>query len=221
MSIRMKTLLPTGLLLIGLAACDQTPPAEIDPVDTTQVESTDVDTPVEPVIEEPIAAPLPAGERTNRPDAPAAPGLRVDLATATPATPEGMSFTPTQADTGLFTGDASVEDSRPNGAIANAVTIQLPDEWEASASGNRIRVTLKARASAPTTFAVGYSSENVGNSGWRTFEADETYNVFRFRYRVRDMTEANGDFIGILANTTGTDSTLEIAYIDFEIEDAE
>ena len=99
-----------------------------------------------------------------------------------------------------------------NGA-ANAVssgttdgyTLRAPDTFEAAASGRRIAVSVIARAAdAPKSrFAMAYSTNDVGNSGWRWQDAGPDWALHTFEYDVPVMNRGNGDFIGILPEPAG------------------
>lgn len=99
-------------------------------------------------------------------------------------------------------------------AVSSGVTggysILLSDEVEAAASGQHITVRVIARASGSvqSRFAVAYSTNEVGNSGWRWFNAYKTWAVYTMEYDVPTMKNGNGDFVGILPGSeenSGTD----------------
>ena len=84
-------------------------------------------------------------------------------------------------------------------------SLKVPDEVEKAASGNKITVQAIARATtgAESRFALAYSTNEVGNSGWRWFTVGEGWSIIAFEYAVPPMIKGNGDFIGILAGSTG------------------
>ena len=63
-------------------------------------------------------------------------------------------------------------DAASNGAT-DAYSIRLPDKIEASASGRLISVNVVARAARcpKSRFAIAYSTNDAGNSGWHWREA--------------------------------------------------
>jgi hypothetical protein len=80
-------------------------------------------------------------------------------------------------------------------------SIRVPDSLEAAASGKRVRVTVSARAARGTDaaeFSVAYSTNEVGNSGWRKFTASHQFAPKSFEFDVAIMKNGNGDYVGIL-----------------------
>ena len=71
---------------------------------------------------------------------------------------------------------------------------------EAAASGKRVRVSVNARAARANTadFSVAYSTNEVGNSGWRKFTAGNQFEIKSFEFDVPPMREGKGDFVGVL-----------------------
>jgi len=92
-----------------------------------------------------------------------------------------------------------------SGGMTGGYSLRVPDEFEAAASGKTITVTAVARAAAATTrFALAYSTNEVGNSGWRWFDATTEWSAFEMSYAVPKMKAGKGDFIGLLAGPAGT-----------------
>ena len=87
--------------------------------------------------------------------------------------------------------------------LTGGYCIRLPDEIERQASGRRISVKVSARASNGNTarFAIAYSTNEVGNSGWHWFDAGVDWADYSFIYSVNEMKAGNGDFVGLLAGT--------------------
>jgi hypothetical protein len=85
-------------------------------------------------------------------------------------------------------------------------SIQVSDALELRASGNPIRVRIVARAAdaAPhSTFAIAYSTNEVGNTGWRRHSALPEWKIFELNYDVPPMKAGRGDFIGLLPDREG------------------
>lgn len=85
-------------------------------------------------------------------------------------------------------------------------SLQVPDSFEHTASGKGILIRIIARAGAQADvarFALAYSTNEVGNSGWRWFEAQRQWSLFETFYSVPPMKAGNGDFIGILPAGAG------------------
>lgn len=81
----------------------------------------------------------------------------------------------------------------------NAISFKIPDEVEQAVSGSKIRVDVLAKSTgSETPIAVAYSTNEVGNSYWRSMMATDQFQVMSFTYDVPPMAEGRGDFIGIL-----------------------
>ena len=105
----------------------------------------------------------------------------------------------------------------PSGTTGGC-SIRLPDQVEAAASGHHITVRIIARASGSdqSHFAVAYSTNEVGNSGWRKFTAGPEWSIHTMEYDVPVMKEGRGDFIGILPDSEGNPGT-EFCYFAITI----
>lgn len=88
-------------------------------------------------------------------------------------------------------------------------SIRLPHQIETAASGHRITVSVIARAASrdQSSFAVAYSTNEVGNSGWRWFNAGPEWSIYTMEYNVPVMKEGRGDFVGILPDREGNPGT--------------
>ncbi len=93
--------------------------------------------------------------------------------------------------------------------ITGGYSIRLPDAVEAEASGHRVTIKIAARAANVTRsrFALAYSTNEVGNSGWRWFDAAKEWSVYAVEWDVPTMRKGNGDFIGILPDVLGKPGT--------------
>lgn len=105
------------------------------------------------------------------------------------------------------------EDARSHGRT-QGVSFQVPDEVERSASGRLIEVIIIARSPQPATFRAAYSTREVGNSGWRELEVEDSWTAVSLTYTVRPMEEGAGDYIGVLPPT---ENVVEIAGIAVRI----
>jgi CBS-domain-containing membrane protein len=98
-------------------------------------------------------------------------------------------------------------------AVANGPTggysIRLPDTLETAASGRRVAVKVVARAAggARSRFALAYSTNEVGNSGWRWNTVGPEWSVVAMTFGVPVMKEGRGDFVGILPDADGRPGT--------------
>lgn len=66
---------------------------------------------------------------------------------------------------------------------------------KAQFSGRRIEITVQARARSGR-LGVAYSTNELGNSGWRTFELLPEWEDYTFEYDVPPMNLGRGDFVG-------------------------
>jgi hypothetical protein len=119
------------------------------------------------------------------------------------------------------TGYISLANGRTGAASTGATegySIRLPDAIEAAASGNFVLIEVVARAarSAQSRFALAYSTNEVGNSGWRWQSAGQEWSVFTLEYNVQVMKNGNGDFVGILPDVEGRAGT-EFCYLSVSI----
>ncbi len=99
-------------------------------------------------------------------------------------------------------------------------SLRVPDAFETAASGKQIRVSVVARAQEPAAegkFAVAYSTNEVGNSGWRWFDVSLQWRLLSMEYLVPTMERGCGDFIGILPDEPGK-AGIEIAAIAASIQ---
>ena len=80
-------------------------------------------------------------------------------------------------------------------------SIRVPDSIEAAASGERVQVTVNARSARGAElaeFSLAYSTNEVGNSGWRKFIVGQQFQPMSFEFDVPTMRSGNGDYVGIL-----------------------
>jgi hypothetical protein len=83
------------------------------------------------------------------------------------------------------------------GGSTGGVGVRLPDDFERDASGNQVRITVRASSADPgALLGVAYSTADVGNSGWQAFNLTPEPADFTFDYIVPAMQVGNGDFLG-------------------------
>lgn len=92
-----------------------------------------------------------------------------------------------------------------SGGVTNGYSIRLPDAVELAASGRQVCVKVVARAAEAggSRFAIAYSTNEVGNSGWRWRDATPEWSSFGMEFDVPVMKNGNGDFVGILPDVEG------------------
>lgn len=126
-------------------------------------------------------------------------------------TPTGMIST-MHVGTNGEAGYISLANGNPkatSAGVTGGYSIFLPYKVEAAASGHHITVHVIARASGSnqSQFAVAYSTNEVGNSGWHKFTAGPEWSVHTMEYNVPPMKEGRGDFVGILPDSEGNPGT--------------
>lgn len=78
-------------------------------------------------------------------------------------------------------------------------SMRVTDAFERAASGHKIQIRAVVRSSsAKTQIALAYSTNEVGNSGWRLFVTGPQWQVIEFEYAVPQMKAGMGDFIGLM-----------------------
>ena len=108
--------------------------------------------------------------------------------------------------------------SASSGKISEGYTVVLPDAFEANASGRTIRMTVLARAtSTPVNFKLAYSTNEVGNSGWKMFEAGVAFTEHTLEWAVPPMKDGRGDFAGIQPPLAG-EGTIDVAWLSLTIK---
>jgi hypothetical protein len=111
-------------------------------------------------------------------------------------------------------------DADPRG-LTEGYSIRLPEAFEQAASGRMVRIAVCVRSASgmnPAEFYAAYSTNEVGNSGWRRFEAGRRWQTFTFDYDVNLMVDGKGDFIGILPGGN-SGPAIDISYITAEVFD--
>jgi CBS domain-containing protein len=134
--------------------------------------------------------------------------------------PAGMvcsNFTDENTGTEYISLANGKSDAASNGPTAG-YSIRLPDTLEAAASGRSVSVNIVARAAdgAQSRFALAYSTNEVGNSGWRWLDAGPGWSLFTMKFKVPVMKNGRGDFVGILPDTEGRPGT-EFCYLSIEV----
>ncbi|WP_323761781.1 hypothetical protein [Maricaulis sp.] len=108
------------------------------------------------------------------------------------------------------------ESPAPHGRT-QGISLRLADTVEQMVSGHPIEITVIARGANPgTEYRAAYSTNDVGNSGWRDLAAGPDWEATTFRFNVQPIEAGGGDFIGILPPTSGD---VEIAAIAIRIAD--
>lgn len=116
-------------------------------------------------------------------------------------------FIPDQMDMSLIPiGDNYILDlSAASGDFPSAVNagphFRLAPDLEVAFSGQKLQITVRARASAETgaeAFEVNYLSGPEGSSGWQTFPLTPDFTDYHFQFRAPLASQERGvDFLGI------------------------
>ncbi|SFM05706.1 hypothetical protein [Nitrosomonas communis] len=140
-------------------------------------------------------------------------------ATTIPAGMSCVSYASTNGEVGYVTLVNGNPKALPSG-VTGGYSIRLPDQVETAASGHHITVHAIARASGSNQshFSIAYSTNDVGNSGWRKFIAGPEWSIHTMEYDVPVMKEGRGDFIGILPDSEGNPGT-ELCYLAINISE--
>ncbi|MDL4860819.1 host specificity factor TipJ family phage tail protein [Halomonas elongata] len=108
---------------------------------------------------------------------------------------------------GLQSGLVTSADSSPNPwGTDNAVYVRIPAGATEAFEGFEIAISIAARqpdTNAAAEFAVAYSTDGAGNSGWQHFTPDSTWNVFEFTYTVPEGASGSRDILRIWGDTSG------------------
>lgn len=107
---------------------------------------------------------------------------------------------------------------RRSGGRTSGAFMRLGSETEQAFSGQQIEVTLVVRG-ADATLDATYSTNDVGNSGWRSLSAGETFAARRFTYDVPQLDRGREDFLGLIPVGGAVDvSAIAIRVVDDEME---
>lgn len=108
---------------------------------------------------------------------------------------------------------SSLTTAKSSGAT-DGISIKVPISLAGKLEGKRIRVTISAargeNAGVPAPFAVAYSTEGAGNSGWRVFEADEQFKDFSMNYVVPRGAAGLPNYVAIWSDIAGRDTPLAV-----------
>lgn len=101
----------------------------------------------------------------------------------------------------LANGDPEAKSNGPT----EGFSIRVPETFEREVSAKMVRVQVLARSASPeaTRLAIAYSTNEVGNSRWRWRSVKPTWGLCKMDWKVPQMKEGHGDFIGILPDKHG------------------
>ena len=107
--------------------------------------------------------------------------------------------------------------ARSPGGLTSGFSFPLPAEFEQGASGQTVTIEIASRIAGGGTFAVAYSTNEVGNSGWQDMTATSEYTIQSVQYNVPALRNGSGDFLGIAPDPLATGQAVEIAWIKLSI----
>jgi len=112
-----------------------------------------------------------------------------------------------------------VEDESVGGHLFG-VTVELSEAMEAAASGKTVQVLIRGRMAGGVESGpvdVGYSTADVGNSGWQRLTFTDEMSVQMFEYDVPEMNRGRGDFLGILPDPDNAGNVFALHGVAFKI----
>lgn len=94
---------------------------------------------------------------------------------------------------------------------------RLEEGFEARAAGQAVRVSVTMSGPAGGVAALAYSTNDLGNSGWRPFALTQEPVAHSFDYTLPPLVHGNGDFVGIDPDPEGAGHSVVIHDIHIEI----
>ncbi len=131
------------------------------------------------------------------------------------------NLSPVSFDNGVVSLVSSAKSPRPDGSISEAFAI-IPRDLESLFSGKMITITVEAKQmtdNPSSEFALTYSTNENGNSGWRIFKPTEEYATFQYDYSVPKLPDGakfNADYLGIYADTLGSGGGIDIRKVEIK-----
>lgn len=103
--------------------------------------------------------------------------------------------------------------------VTNGARVEIDEKTAMAYSGRRVRVSCYAKqpaTGAAAEFAVAYSTNDAGNSGWQKFVPTTAWQKFSFLYDVPEASVAGTDWLGIWGDTSGTGLGVLVDYLTIE-----
>lgn len=108
--------------------------------------------------------------------------------------PEGLGW---EADGGGYLLTGTLDELPDSSGFTGGVALEIPTGTATVLSGHSVEVFVVASAPQTSEFALAYSTNDDGDSGWHRFEAGETPQAFTFTFDVPAIEAGSGDYIGI------------------------
>ncbi len=119
-----------------------------------------------------------------------------DIVTEDINVPPGVIFNPVAVDGTRVLEISAVPAEAPPTQKTGGVSVRMSDDFENRASGNQLPVTVRAYSEQPSAhLGVAYSTNEVGNSGWREFPLTTEAADYEFVYNVAPKQAGLGDFL--------------------------
>lgn len=95
--------------------------------------------------------------------------------------------------------------------ITGGYYLEIPASFADVFSGKTVQIKVKARSTdAVSDFSLGYSTFQVGHSGWQAFIPTASWAWYTFTYAVPPQSSSGPDFFGLQGNTNGTIDISEV-----------
>lgn len=113
----------------------------------------------------------------------------------------------------------------PSSGKTGGTFTRVPEDFERGAAGRMVRVTVTAKSAVEkpsSAFAVAYSTNSNGNSGWTEFQVTPAIEEFSFEYKLPNLVDPSaskleGDFLGINADLLGRGSGIVVSSVKLEV----
>lgn len=121
-----------------------------------------------------------------------------DVVTEDINVPQGVTFNPVEIDGARVMEIAGVPATATSAQKTGGVSIRMSDDFENRVSGNQLLVTVRAYSEqAGARLGIAYSTNDVGNSGWREFPLTSAPADYQIVYNVPAKQAGLGDFLGL------------------------
>jgi hypothetical protein len=100
---------------------------------------------------------------------------------------------------GVLILEGKLQDPQSTG-MTDGASFQVSPEIESEVSGRVIKIHLVVASEQPGQAFVAYSTSDVGNSGWMTFDVTPEGGVTTLQFAVPVMQNPGADFIGLDPN---------------------
>ena len=109
--------------------------------------------------------------------------------------------------------------SSKNQSLEGGIKLFTGEDFEKIASGNALSVEVEAwsRGDEALSFALRYSTNEVGNSGWQEFVATSQPQVFKFSYSVKSLVSGHNDILFVKPLLNADDDELVLGRITLTV----